>query len=367
MAGAKSIGNLHAEVTANAAKFVDEFNRADKAAKHHGHSIREEVEHTIEHIGRSFTAAKFAHGVFAGFGLGSGAAAVEGITEKFKELIHEPAEDAKKFAEYLAEALKSARELAETRLGNFVEGNTPGRGAEAIEARLGVLRGQLEQAEERRAGAIEDLRRIGTEALSNDEALALKKKYNLGLFATTKAGGDAAQAAEQSAFEDAERLEKAIDRWEKTLKEIKEKKLPEAIDKALDDFFKPLDAAQEKITKGFEEAAKSLTDKVRTPAEKYADALAKADQLLDRSLITGRTYDRAQKMAEDELLKDSGFDRYEKAAGGLKVDELTKRGLGSGADYQGVEDQSMRVLKEIRDGILALVHGPYSGAQTVIE
>lgn len=354
MSGTKQIATLHASVTANAAQFIAEFDRADKASKAHGASIRDQVSHTVDHLEKHFSSARFAHGWLTAMGVGSGAMAVEHLFEKYKEIFDEPKEDAKEFAKYMGEALKAGRDLSELRLANFVAENSPGKGAETIEQRLEIMRRQQEAAEERRAEAIRDLGIVGADGFQagSAEGGQLKDKYGLGMFGSRKNLGDAAQGAEQSAFEDAERLQKAIEHWEKVLKEIHDKKLPDAIDKALTDFFKPLDEAAAKLHEKLDQGADRLKEKLRTPLEKLSDSIADAFNLFDTGRIDDTTLGRAVAAANRLFDKETTPDlsRFEKASA-IKVDEMTKRGLGSGADYRSVQDSQSRVLVEIRDMI----------------
>lgn len=345
----KSIGQLHADITANAASFVNEFNRADNVARRNGASIRKEATHILEHLERGFAGSKFAHGILSGFGLASGSQAIESIFHKFETLFHEPAEDAKKLGEYIDQLTEKTRALQETHFYDFTERLAPADKVATLTKHLDEISAKMNEVAEARAEAIGEMADFGGMNFLERSMIGIASLIpGLGVKGA-KAAGDEAQTREQRAAEHLAALAEERERAEKARNAAREKMFADesaALGKATDDFLKTHAEAQKK----FADAAEQLTKQLRNPEEKLSDSYDRAKELLDRGLITAETFDRATAAAGRQFDKETTPDiaRFEKA-GQLKVDDLTRRGLGSGADYTHVQQQQSAILGDIRD------------------
>lgn len=327
----ESVVGLHGLLTANGTQMVNEFQRVDNAQRRFSASIRSGLGKTMAQVQREFSLPKLAKGVMAGFGIGGGMQVMQMGIEKVSEMWRESSEDAKAFAEYVERAVEKSRELSSIRLQAFVDTRSPGAGADAVQTRIGLLREQLKAAEAKRADAISDLSRASSPDFQagNKEGIALRDKYGLGNFSTRRNIGDAISNAEVGAFDEGDRLKKEIEKWEKSLSEIKIEKLPKAIDKALDDFFKPLEQAH--------------ADRAKAVGAALDDFFGPLDE---------RTRNVRDIMKEDPM-DSKQFGRWERAAGDLNVDDMTRRGLGTGANYKEVMSQTNTILTHILEAVRA--------------
>jgi len=342
MSGAKSIASLHAEVTANAARFVDEFNRADREAKKSGLSIRQEVTNMIEHTERSFSGARFAHGLLSSFGIGSGAAIVETVFEAVNESFRASAEDAKKFSEYVSETLKNARELAEVRLTNFVSERSPAEGEDRVEKRISALKSNLAEADARqRASQIEISRASGAGTFERAIAAAgntmgsiladsaghlpLGEEWDRKIAGLKKSirtpgqRGDDAAADLENAIKDSKRLSEAVEKWDHVLKQLH--------DKRTEGLEKWQDKTEEMIDKAKREGEAALTAARNKASE---DAVREVEQVNHYRDQIGEIVER-----EKERFLN------------VRPDHMTRLGLATGGSYNDLGRDQLATLKRI--------------------
>lgn len=128
-------------------------------------------------------------------------------------------------------------------------------------------------------------------------------------------------------------------------------KQSDKVDKALKDFFEPLDAASNKQQDKLAAAAESIFEKTRTPLEKFAEQMRELGNLLDRRLINGETFVRATEQYRADL-NGQGIKPERR-----EVDALQRMGLlvngrgGAGAGLEGEEKKHTSLLTEIRDAL----------------
>jgi hypothetical protein len=351
--GQKSIGNLHATVTANAAQFANEMGRADNVMRQKGAAIRSEIDKVASSVQKKWGLTGrtgMVSTLIKATGFGSGAAAMALGWGRVWEALQEGAENTRDFAEAMQDALKAGRELSELRFTNFLQTAPIGTQKEELEKRLNVLRQQLAEAETNRATVIADLASIeGRSGLSGTVFDPTGGKYGYGM--GMKALGDKLSTMEQDAQRDIDRLSRSIEKWDLELRQLNEKKMPEALDKALDAVFKPLDDAQKKIEDRWDSLEQKFRDAVKTPLEKFEEVYTQAWELFDRGRLSYPETRRVISRAQAELDKDSEpkLTRWERAMGSLNIDAYTKRGLGVGADYAALQSKQADVLTEIRD------------------
>lgn len=110
MAGRKSIGDLHAKVTANAQQFVSEFERADNVARRRTAAIDKEVDKLTKTIKQKFGAADIGKGLLQGLGIGSGFAAAQTAAQMVSDHYREAAESAQRIADLSEQTYKLFQE-----------------------------------------------------------------------------------------------------------------------------------------------------------------------------------------------------------------------------------------------------------------
>lgn len=107
----KSIGGLHATVTANAEQFVSEFKRADRESQNHASQIEGTVDGLVKRLEHKFSARHFGYDILQGLGIGSGMAVAEKISEKIVDHYKEAAEAAKSISDSIERQLEATRRL----------------------------------------------------------------------------------------------------------------------------------------------------------------------------------------------------------------------------------------------------------------
>ena len=122
MSSTHSIGSLNATLRADAVQFLNELDRAERATRSVGTSMENQIEHTISHIEKSFSMAKFAHGLMASFGIGTGGALVEHAIEGIKGHFEEMAKYSEEIDKHWKEIAKSALEAGNAGMGKSQKG-----------------------------------------------------------------------------------------------------------------------------------------------------------------------------------------------------------------------------------------------------
>lgn len=307
----KSIGSLHAEVTANAQGFINEFKRADNQARMSSTAIDKEVDKLTKGVKRKFELADVGKDILKGAGLFGGFQIAQTAADAIVDNYREAADFAKRIEE------SSARQLANT---------------------LEMIRGRR-SAEEQIAFLSRDIAR-------NQERIdAMKDPAGRTFTVPTGDGGDYTlvnelrpeqQEAVAALTEEIQRLTAARKALSDTLVSAADKERAAAAGTALTDFFGDLDAqsalmaeyakatsdvgdaedattravaaraeAQALANQRFEEAA-ALTLAVRTPLEKYTAEIERLNEMEARGSITTETAARAIGDAAEAYAKASG-------------------------------------------------------------
>lgn len=349
----KSIGQLHAEVTANATQFVNEFKRADNAARRHGAEIRKEVEKIGNDVARDFAPGKLVKGFLGGLGIGGGIELARTGIEKFKELLDAPTEQAKEMSEYVEKMREDLRAIHDFQFEIALGRAAPGEKPEMFSNEISEQRRILLEAERAREQARADLRRAGEDDFQagSAEGLALKGKYKLGTF---DMGGAIMKAAQAE-----------IDKQQAIAEAQKKKVLPleDRHGEAVDDVGKRLESGLAEMKKVLADDEKETAQKeaelakkreelmraVQTPVEKLRSQNGEAWAAFDDGTIDAEMRDRLIKKAESDFASASKVDmgRWDKAGGTLKADDMTRRGLGTGADYATPNTQREQLLGDI--------------------
>lgn len=349
---AKKTVGLHSEVTANASQFVQEYNRADNVSRRHSASIRAEFEKTEKVLMKGWSLPRFAKQFTKGIGIGSAFGVLDKGFDLIVDLWNKPKEDAKEFAEYLQKSLETARELKETRLAAFADSN-PGQAGTPVNIRINTLEQQLADAEKRKAEAIGWLGVLGERMMPQD----LAKRSGMSISVADKIASEQMEAAQK----DIDRLAPAIDKWKKTLAEIGAKKIPEAAEKALKEFFGPMDEFAKSFSDRIGQLRSSFIERIQTPIEKFNEELGKIVELRRLNLITEDQAKRGVFTAQQAMNKASepNMSRWDKALGRVQVDEMTKRGMSGGENYGEIQRTNQSIMAEIRDILKAAIQNGF--------
>lgn len=362
----KSIGKLHSEITANASQFVNEFNRADNAQRRATANIRASVGKTMAQVTRAFSLPNLAKSLLSGLGIGGGVQLMGMAMDKVAEMFQAGAKHAADMSEHIEKMREDLRSMHDDRFATFLEGAKPGAKAGIVDREIERQKQALARAEATKLAAEKDMQLAR-------EGLVAGRQFNLftGMQTPDPFGGrfpqgmssnaifEAAQEQQGKSLREIENLQKKIGELSNKSAKVTED-ATQAIEKALDEFFKPLDQLGEQEFKKLDDRAKQLVEKSRSPMEKFLDAFREVDELRQRGYIGDDfTRDSIIRDAYNQYQKDTdpfdskGYKAWEKAAGGLKVDDYMRRGLGTGADYKSIFGETNNILKEILQAVRA--------------
>lgn len=381
--GKQSIIGVHAEITARATQLVDEYGRADRVSRAANSSIRNELSKTMRHIEKEFAGTKFAKGFLGGLGIGTGMEIARSAMDGISEAMQASARRAKETAQHVEQMREDLREIQGMKFENFIGKMPDGQAkAEVIERRMKEVERQKNAAIQEREDARRTIAALGYN-LFTEEATTKFKPDPMGLHkrvwnAVTLQWDKLNVKGQIGEKADAEisKQQKVIDALNKQLDELdarRDKTVEEGAKKraeAMARWLKPFNDKIEADNKRAIAAADKLRDAIATPVEKLREALKDLPDMLERGLKGlpgGITYDEAQraraaalrKYEEDsDPSKNAMYQRWEKAAGGLRIDDYTRRGLGTGANYQDVARQTMNILSEIRELLRRAINNP---------
>lgn len=332
MAG-KSIGNLHATVTANAVQFVSELGRAENAARRSGGGIDQSLTRLQRGIARKFTAGEIGKQFLGGVGLGSGFAVASTAAEGLTTLFREAAESAQEVEKSLAAQLDSLQKMLTLRRSeqqNLVElqkqqarlqreaeaaaaarAARPGFGAAAL---TGWMAGNL------RGGPLGGVVGAGS---------ALFNRFFGGLEQDKTAAAAAAQV--QAAAAAVAELE---DKMQDGARAAREREAAAA--------YRRLAQEQDRLL----DKADRVFAATRTNAEKFNSEMRGLDELFQKHMIDADTFFRAQRDLERQFFGDST------KPGRPEVDALQRIGLslgGGGRTSEGEPRKQTGLLTQIRD------------------
>lgn len=323
----KSIAQLHTTITAEAGQFVNELKRADNEARRSTASMRASVSKTMRDIQRDFSLPKLAKGVFAGFGIGGGMQLMDlGIT-KLVEAFQAGAKHAAEMGDAIEKMRKGLRDLRQDSFVNVLSGLDLNERPAAVSRELSYTQQLMEQAERSRQQAEADLVLANRSGLLRtgptfDEQKGLIPDAFGGRYGSGKSMAEVGELA-------VEAQTKALDEIETLRKRIGE--LARLHSKSVDDAAKPIlkaDADAEKIR--IEEREANIKELQAARSIEDRERIRERDDAIRARMSAG----------EDE------FSRWA-SAGRVTVDDMTRRGLGTGADYKSIGEKTNSILSEI--------------------
>ena len=352
----KSIGSLHAEVTANAQGFVNEFKRADNQARQSSTAIDREVDKLTKSVKKKFEIADFGKDLLKGAGLFGGFAILNTGVDYFVGKMREAEEKANKVKERADQIAEKFREIAALKVESAIDQMLPQDQLAARKDQLAGIENQLRalEAAEIKANAGMDFVAKKTKSGGRSIILTRVKDFDGEKFGSPDTGMIGTMGGESVGSPDPgmrgadfydmmkDRALKAkaaqaelIKQGDAVRKQIEGLK-PASVNNALTDFFGDLDAssaqlgelakatadlgdvedrttrilaaqadAQALANKRFEDAA-ALTLAMRTPLEKYTDEIERLNAMEAAGSITTETAARAMGEAAAAYSKASG-------------------------------------------------------------
>lgn len=336
----KSIGELHAKVTADATQFVGEFKRADNESRRSSAAINTEVDKLTKGIKKKFELADFGKDLLRGAGLFGGFSIINTGVDYFVGMMKEAEAYSKRVDDSATSIAEKFREISTMRIETSIDRLLPEAQLAARKKQLGdienQLRGLTAAREKATAGmAFVDkggqgllgvsnigtrVKRFGGEKFGGDTGMGGRDFFELMLDRA-----DQAQAAMPALEKQADALRKQIEGLNAA-----------SVNNALTDFFGDLDAssaqlgelakatadlgdvedrttrilaaqadAQARANKRFEDAA-ALTLAVRTPLEQYTAEIERLNAMEAEGSITTETAARALGEAAAAYSKASG-------------------------------------------------------------
>lgn len=316
MAARKSIGNLHATVTANATQFVQEFSKAENVARRQSARIGDEVDRLKMNLAKKFSVSDLGKGLMQGLGIGSGLAVAQTAANMIVSHWEEAAKSAQRVEAATERQLKATRELIALR-------QNPQEQLDTLDRDIAKLQRQLAK----------------TPAFSGRTAEELEKA---GIPRTAVAAGviskdNSAERAEIAA--DISELNLARERLAKS---ITESTKSDAARKNAD-AYSALIAAQDKLL----DKADRVFNATRSNAEKFTSEMRELDDLAKRSVIDFDTYARRERQLVQQYLTPAAT-----KPAGPDVDALQRIGGITGPARNGFENAGQKqvgLLTQIRD------------------
>lgn len=307
---ATSVIGLHARVTAEASQFVNELNRADNAQRRTMSSMKESVGKSLKYIEKQFSITKLTKGMIHGFGLATGAKLIDGAIETVSEHMGAAKEHAKEMSEWISKMREDLRDLADKRYTAFMSGVAPEDKARIAlpraEQRTKEIQRQLDEAKKEFDAASIDM---------SNASMGMTGKVIRVFNPISSRMEDAVSGSVAEAGSNAQE---------------RQSKAGEQIQKLQDDLTKAL-KDEKNIRKEITDIQKKEEDNERKITDECEKALEKQNE---RDLKFGKDYLRGVQRAAD-----------------VRVDDMTKRGLGSGARYDLVQKSTNDILNKISDQI----------------
>lgn len=339
----KSIGTYHATITATAQPFINELKRADNESRRATSSIRASISKTMRDVQREFSLPKLAKGVFAGFGIGGGMQLVDlGIT-KVIEGFQAGAKHAEEMSDAIDKMRTSLASLREKSFENILDSLAPVDRPEKISKELAYNAQLMQGAEAAKARAELDMQ-MAREGLSagrqyNPFTQSMTEDPFGGRFAAgTSSNKILADAAEQQA-----KASKKIDSIRERIGELT-KKHAAAVKEFSAEFLK---TEKERYEADLDRL--NLRNLGRTPG-----LAGDEDEINNRDRLIEESVRERMQAGQDE------FSRWASASA-MRVDDMTRRGLGTGADYASVGEKTNSILSDILETTkqaIAKLRGP---------
>lgn len=334
----KSIGELHAKVTADATQFVGEFKRADTESRRSSAAINTEVDKLTKSVKKKFELADFGKDLLKGAGLFGGFAILNTGVDYFVGKMKEAEEKANKVKERADQIAEKFREIAALKVESAIDQMLPQDQLAARKNELAGIENQLRalEAAEIKANAGMDFVAKNPKSGGRSNILTRVKRFDGESFGDTGMGGaDFYDMMQDRALKAKEAMPELIKRADALRKQI-EGLNAASVNNALTDFFGDLDAssaqlgelakatadlgdvedrttrilaaqadAQALANQRFEDAG-ALTLAMRTPLEKYTAEIERINALEAEKSITTETAARAVGEAAAAYSKASG-------------------------------------------------------------
>lgn len=329
----KSIGTYHATIAATAQPFISELKRADNESRRATASIRASIGNTMRSISREFTLPKLAKGLMAGFGIGGGMQLVDmGIT-KLMESFRASAEHAEEMTEAIEKMRKSLRDLRQESFGNVLAGLDPVERPAAVSRELAYTQQLKESAERSKAEAEVDMQMAR-------EGLVAGRQFNpfTSMMTEDPFGGRFAPGTSSDDI-----LKSAAERQTKAAEEI------DSLRKRIGELTRKHAEAVEQAANGIR---KAQDDQFNLYVHELNLGAGRSPSQVRGEIGPGATQTVAEQWAQ--IIKDrehagqEEFDRWARA-GAVRVDDMTRRGLGTGADYRSIGEKTNSILSQILD------------------
>lgn len=379
----KSIGELHAKVTADATQFVGEFKRADNESRRSSAAINTEVDKLTKSVKKKFELADFGKDLLKGAGLFGGFAILNTGVDYFVGKMKEAEEKANKVKERADQIAEKFREIAALKVESAIDRMLPQDQLAARKNELAGIENQLRalEAAEIKANAGMDWVNKGSGGTPSN-ILTKVKRFDGESFGDPGMGGaDFYDMMRDRALKAKEAQAELIKQAAALRKQIEGLNAAN-VNNALTDFFGDLDAssaqvlpkvedalstffgdvgrdaealaeAQDLVNKRFAEGA-ALTLAVRTPLEKYTAEIERLIAMEAEGSITTETANRAIGEAAAAYFKASGeVEEYASRLGdaGQKQDVVGQKATawasGMAAMWENVADRAGQSFADI--------------------
>lgn len=335
--GRKSIGNLYGTVSGSAEGWINELKRAEDATRTRGASIAGQIDALGRRVSRDFTFTNLGKGLLGGLGLGSAAGVAMTITDHFAGMWREAQEHAKTLEQRAEQIGETMRKAGAAWAQMAREQMTPERRLTSLQQELAGIMGKVSAEDEKRAKA---LRAMGWAQEADAKYSAVQVKSFEGEDFT---GGPGNPGMRVRKFFDLQ-----LDRAEEAQRAAANLRLQvPAVVKEIAGIVADFAKQGEEVRKKREEnETEQAVREARANGRDFGNIKEISPDDEARAAAGLRTYREELRV---ELEKGSKYaERMEKEAGRLRPDEMTRRGLGTGANYAEVARQQYAVLADIR-------------------
>lgn len=341
----KSVGTLHTIVSANAEPYVNELRRAGAATKAHANDVDYQFDKLRGKVAKKFSISDTGFKLLKGAGFGSAAGVGMHAFEKISELLKESGEYAAKLeerAKSVAEAMQAAGKSSAQLFKDSRE--DPQEKLELTLRETAAIGKQIEAQQRLRDDAMEAMGWASKVSKESSGAIIYE-------FKGKKFGAENKGWKSQGATYDTLGI-KVKDFFDLMLEraDLAQKKVAELT--------KDLNSGGAEAMKLTQAATKKAED------ERIAEMGRRADEinLMNPNRKKGKetpaelaaAYYRGQAAAIDfqdelEAAKAKRLGDIEKLGAPMRVDDMTRRGLGTGGGYAEAQKGTQAVLVEIRD------------------
>ena len=338
---AKSVGTLHTIVSANAEPYVNELRRAGAATKEHASSIEGQFDKLRGKVARKFSISDTGFKLLKGAGFGSAVGVGMHVFEKISELLKESGEYAEKLeerAKAVAEAMQAASKSSAQLFKDSRE--DPQEKLDITVRQTAAIAKQIEAQQKLRDDAMEGM--AWASKMSKEDSGTKIFSFKGEAFDSSKLGKSDPSTTGMGVMDFADLMGERADAAQKKGAELT----------------KDLNAGASEAMKLTQAATKKADDERIIEMGKMADMINLRKPGRSgaevRSGGGAEDYYRGQAAViqfQDELeaAKARRLGEIEKIGAPMRVDDLTRRGLGTGGGYAEAQKGTQAVLVEIRD------------------